>query len=170
MLEHINLASISDPGQLHLQPKKSGHTKNPTQLIYNDISHIMVTLGAKIFRGRKEQEAYDRTFAGKYQKMLKKNHFLFFGLPFMLSIVAGSIYLQKFTAVKWEQYDEKYHQLGEEEMLSLIENKRPVDKKNDYYRLQGLLTDHLEKEVHEEYEIVRVARKKEDEPVWSKQQ
>ncbi|KAK6461836.1 cytochrome c oxidase assembly protein COX16, partial [Scheffersomyces coipomensis] len=98
----------------------------------------------------------------------KKNHFLYFGLPFLLSIVAGSIYLQKFTAVKWEKYDEKYRQLGEEEMLSLIENKRPVDKKNDYYRLQGLLNDHVSKEVssNNDYEIVRVKRKKEDEPVW----
>lgn len=128
----------------------------------------MVTLGSKPFRGRSEQAAYDRTFAGRYQQLLKKNHFLYFGLPFLLSIVAGSIYLQKFTAVKWEKYDEKYQQLGEEEMLSLIENKRPVDKKNDYYRLQGLLTDHVEKEVqsNQDYDIVRVKRKPGDEPVW----
>lgn len=128
----------------------------------------MVFLGNKIFRGKKEQEAYDKTFAGKYQKLLRKNHFLFFGLPFLVSIVAGSIFLQRFTSVKWEQYDNKYKQVGEEEMLNLIENKRLVDKKNDYYRLQGLLADHLEKEVqtNDDYEIVRVARKKEDEPVW----
>ena len=127
----------------------------------------MAYLGNKPFRGKKEQEAYDRTFAGRYQKLLRKNHFLYFGLPFILSIVAGSLYLQKFTAVKWEKYDERYRQVGEEEMLSMIENKRPVDKKNDYYRLQGLLQDH-EKEVssNDDYEIVRVKRKKEDEPVW----
>ncbi|ODV76935.1 uncharacterized protein CANTADRAFT_57660 [Suhomyces tanzawaensis NRRL Y-17324] len=128
----------------------------------------MVYLGNTIFRGKKEQEAYDKTFAGRYQKRLRANHFLYFGLPFMLSIVAGSIYLQKFTSIKWERFDDKYRQLGEDEMLNLIENKRPVDKKNDYYRLQGLLTDHLEKEVksNDDYEIVRVKRKKEDEPVW----
>lgn len=47
-------------------------------------------------------------------------------------------------------------------MLSLIENKRPIDKKNDYYRLQGLLDDHLNKEVssNDDYEMVRVARKR----------
>lgn len=127
----------------------------------------MVQLGSKPFRGKKEQAAYDRTIAGRYQILLRKNHFVFFGLPFLLSIVAGSLYLQKFTSVKWEKYDEKYRQLGEEEMLSFIENKRPVDKKNDYYRLQGLLQDH-ENEVssNDDYEIVRVKRKKEDEPVW----
>lgn len=128
----------------------------------------MVTLGSKPFRGKAEQAAYDKTFAGRYQLLLKKNHFLFFGLPFLLSVVAGSIYLQKFTAVKWEKYDEKYRQLGEEEMLNMIEKKRPVDKKNDYYRLQGLLNDHVEKEVqsNEDYDIVRVQRKPGDEPVW----
>ncbi|KAK6453622.1 cytochrome c oxidase assembly protein COX16, mitochondrial [Scheffersomyces xylosifermentans] len=128
----------------------------------------MVFLGSKVFRGKSAQAAYDKTFAGRYQKLLNKNHFFYFGLPFMLSIVAGSIYLQKFTSVKWERYDNKYRQVNEEEMLSLIENKRPIDKKNDYYRLQGLLTDHLEKEVssNDDYEIVRVKRKKEDEPVW----
>jgi len=128
----------------------------------------MVYLGNRPFRGKSEQAAYDKTFAGRYEKLLRKNHFLYFGLPFMLSIVAGSIYLQKFTSVKWERYDEKYRQLGEEEMLSMIENKRHVDKRDDYYRLQGLLTDHMEKEVqtNDDYEIVRVKRKPGDEPVW----
>lgn len=125
----------------------------------------MVYLGATPFRGKKEQEAYDRTFAGKYYKLLRKNHFLYFGLPFMLSIVAGSFYLQRFTALKWERWDNKYQQVNEEEMLGMIENKRKFNKKDDYYRLQGLLDDHS-LDVSEDYEIVRVARKKEDEPVW----
>ena len=125
----------------------------------------MANLGNRVFRGKKAQEAYNRTFAGRYQILLKKNHFVFFGLPFLLSIVAGSLYLQKFTSVKWERYDEKYRQLGEDEMLSMIERRRPVDKKEDYYRLQGLLKQH-EEEVGDDYEMVRVKRKKEDEPVW----
>lgn len=140
-----------------------------TLLIFPESSaHRMVHLGNKIFRGKREQEIYDKSFAGKYQKLLRKNHFIYFGLPFLLSIFAGSLFLQKFTTIKWERYDEKYRQLNEEEMLSLIENKRPIDKKNDYYRLQGLLDDHLNKEVssNDDYEMVRVARKKEDEPVW----
>lgn len=125
----------------------------------------MANLGNRVFRGKKEQAAYNRTFAGRYQRLLQKNHFVFFGLPFLLSIVAGSLYLQKFTSVKWERYDEKYRQLGEDEMLSMIANRRPVDKKEDYYRLQGLLQEHSDT-VSDDYEIVRVKRKKEDEPVW----
>lgn len=125
----------------------------------------MVYLGNQPFRGKKEQAAYEKSFAGRYYKLLRKNHFLFFGLPFMLSIVAGSLYLQKFTALKWERFDEKYRQMGEEEMLTMIENKRSFDKRDDYYRLQGLLKDHSQ-DVNDDYEIVRVKRKKEDEPVW----
>ncbi|CAI5756320.1 unnamed protein product [Candida verbasci] len=125
----------------------------------------MVLFGNQPFRGKKEKEAYEKTFAGKYQKLVKKNHFLYLGLPFMLSIVAGSIYLQKFTSVKWERYDNKYRQLNEEEMLNLIENKRTFDKKNDFYRLQGFLVDN---KVNDDYDMVRVKRKPEDEPVWDK--
>ncbi|EGV63072.1 Cytochrome oxidase assembly [Yamadazyma tenuis] len=124
----------------------------------------MVYLGNHVFRGKKAQQAYDKTFAGKYQRLLQRNHFLYFGLPFMLSIVAGSIYLQNFTAVKWEKYDAKYRQLNEAEMLDMIENKRKVDKKNDYYRLQGFVDEQKDNDF--DYEMIRVKRKKEDEPVW----
>lgn len=127
----------------------------------------MVYLGKTPFRGKKEQAAYDKTFAGRYRKLLRKNHFVYFGLPFILSIVAGSLYLQKFTALKWERFDAKYQQINEDEMLSMIEKKRSFDKKDDYYRLQGLLKDHGS-DVSEDYDIVRVSRKKEDEPVWWK--
>ncbi|CCE72914.1 Piso0_000517 [Millerozyma farinosa CBS 7064] len=126
----------------------------------------MVYMANRPFRGKKEQEAYERSIPGQYQKLLRKNHFLFFGLPFLLSIVAGSLYLQKFTSVKWERYDEKHRQLEEDEMLSMIENRRPVNKRDDYYRLQGLLKDHQQEVANDDYEIVRVKRKKEDEPVW----
>lgn len=125
----------------------------------------MVYLGNRVFRGKKEQAEFEKTIAGKYQKLIRKNHFLYFGLPFMLSIVAGSIYLQKFTSVKWERYDEKHQQVSEDEMLKLINNRRSFDRKDDFYRLQGLLQDHNEN-IKDDYDIVRVQRKKEDEPVW----
>lgn len=125
----------------------------------------MVYFGHQPFRGKSEQQAYERSFAGRYMALVRRNHFLYFGLPFMLSIVAGSIYLQKFTALKWERFDNKYRQMNEDEMLSVIGNRRTVDKRDDYYRLQGLLKDHSA-DVSDDYEMVRVQRKKEDEPVW----
>ncbi|RLV89633.1 Cytochrome c oxidase assembly protein COX16 mitochondrial [Spathaspora sp. JA1] len=128
----------------------------------------MAVFSNNIFRSKKAQQEYERSFAGKYQKLIKRNSFLYFGLPFMLSIVAGSLYLQKFTAIKWERYDEKYRQLGEEEMLNMIEHKRVFDKKDDFYRLQGLLTEHEKDVGTNDYEMVRVKRREEDEPVWNK--
>lgn len=125
----------------------------------------MAKLGSKPYRSKEAQAAYERSIAGRYMKLLRKNHFLFFGLPFMMSIVAGSIYLQKFTAIKWEKFDEKYKQLTEKEALSVLENKREFNPKEDYYRLQGFLKEHNE-QISDDYEMVRVARKKEDEPVW----
>lgn len=125
----------------------------------------MVYFGNNVYRGKRAQLAYDKTVAGKYQNLVRKNHFLYFGLPFMLSIVAGSLYLQRFVELKWERFDDKYQQLHEEEMLGLIDNRRSFDKRDDYYRLQGLLQDHS-KDVSTDYEMVRVERKAEDEPVW----
>lgn len=119
----------------------------------------------KAFRSAKEKLSYDKTLVGIYMKLLKKNHFVFFGLPFMLSIVAGSIYLQKFTSVKWEQYDQKYQEYTEREALSLLKNRREFSPKEDFYRLQGFLKDHVD-EISDDYEMVRVDRAKEDEPVW----
>ena len=123
--------------------------------------------GNRVFRGKKRAGSLRQNVGRQIRQARKENHFYFWS-SFLVSIVAGSIYLQKFTSVKWEKYDEKYQQLGEEEMLNLIENKRTVDKKNDYYRLQGLLNDHTN-QVADDYEIVRVQRRKEDEPVWDRQ-
>lgn len=128
----------------------------------------MVYFGNNVFRGKKAQEAYNKTFAGKYQSLIKKNHFLYFGLPFMISIVIGSLYLQRFTSVKWEKYDEKYRQLNENEMFDLIQEKRTFNKKKEWYRLQGLVLEDFQKKSNDDfdYEMIRVKRKKEDEPVW----
>lgn len=136
----------------------------------------MVYLGSNIFRGKKAQEAYNKTISGRIQLLIKKNHFLYFGLPFMLSIVVGSVYLSNFTAIKWEKYDLKHYQMNESEMLNMIENKRSVDKKKDWYKLQGFTMDDLKQREDKkklekgnddlDYEMIRVKRKKEDEPVW----
>lgn len=78
----------------------------------------------------------------------------------MLSIVAGLIFLQNFTLVRWEQHDDKYRQMGENEMLGMVKGRRKMNAKDDYYRLQGLTEPSID------YEMVRIPRKKEDEPVW----
>lgn len=111
-----------------------------------------MAFGNKSFMGKAERQAYEKSFVGKYEKLVKKNSFLFFGLPMMLSIALGSVFLTNFTAVRYERRDAKVKELDEEEALNLIENRRKVDIKDEYYKLQGLLDE------HQEWEPKRVER------------
>lgn len=129
----------------------------------------MVTLGTRVFRGKAEQAAYEKSFGGRYMKLLKRNHFLYFGLPFLALIVAGLIYLQNFTQVKWDRYDDKYRQMEEDDMLGMIKNRKTVDRKSAYYKLQAYAQQYeSETKASDDYEMVRVKRRPEDEPVWDK--
>lgn len=116
-------------------------------------------ISGRKFRSRKEQLAYDASIAGRYQKLLKKNPFLYFGLPFCSLIVLGSYWLSGFTAVKYEQADRKIQELQEEDLVKMKTSQRKFDLKEEYYRLQGL--------AEEDWEPVRVPRGEgESENVW----
>jgi cytochrome c oxidase assembly protein subunit 16 len=104
------------------------------------------------FMGKKEKLAYEKSFVGKYEKLVKKNSFLYFGLPMMLSIALGSVFLTNFTAMRYERRDEKVKEMNEDEALNMIENRRKVDIKDEYYKLQGLLDE------HQDWEPKRVER------------
>lgn len=106
--------------------------------------------GNKVFRSAKQQAAFERSLAGKYQRLLKKNPFLFFGVPFCGMIVIGSYWLAGFTAVKYEREDRRIHEFNEEDILKLRKKQRKIDVKEEYYRLQGL--------ADEDWEPVRVER------------
>lgn len=115
--------------------------------------------GNKVFRSARQQAAFERSFAGRYQMLIKKNPFIFFGVPFCGMIVLGSYWLAGFTAVKFEREDRRIHELNEEDMLSLKKKQRKVDVKEEYYRLQGL--------ADEDWGPVRVERfEGESENVW----
>lgn len=111
-----------------------------------------IMFDSKTFMGKREREAYEKSFVGRYQKLVKKNSFLYFGLPMMLSIALGSVLLSNFTALRYERRDEKVKEMNEEDALSMINNRRKVDIKDEYYKLQGLL------EEHEDWEPKRVER------------
>lgn len=118
-----------------------------------------MSIGGKKFRSRREQLAYEVSLAGKYQKRMSKNPFLYFGLPFCGLIVLGSYWLAGFTAVKYEQQDRKIQELNEEDLIKMKTNQRPFDMQEEYYRLQGV--------IDEDWEPVRVPRLKgESENVW----
>ncbi|KAG7879022.1 hypothetical protein KL905_003583 [Ogataea polymorpha] len=112
----------------------------------------MGTFSNKTFRSKRQQAEYERSFIGRYQALVKKNSFLYLGLPMMLSVAFGSVILSKFTALRYEQRDEKVKELDEQQALDLAKKKRKVDIKEEYYKLQGLLDE------HENWEPKRVER------------
>lgn len=115
--------------------------------------------GGKKFRSKKQQLAYEASLAGRYQKLLARNPFLYFGLPFCGLMVAGSYWLSAFTAIKYEREDNRIQEVTEEEIIKMKTNKRPFDIKEEYYRMQGI--------GEQEWEPVRVKRLKgESENVW----
>ncbi|OCK82204.1 cytochrome c oxidase-assembly factor COX16 [Lepidopterella palustris CBS 459.81] len=76
-------------------------------------------------------------FAAKYRFHLRKHPFLLFGLPFVVTIVAGSFFLTPATALRYERHDRKVRQLTTEETLSLGKNRRKVDIREEYYRIMS---------------------------------
>lgn len=121
----------------------------------------MGIFGGKTFMSKRQQDERNKTFIGKYEKLVKKNSFLYLGLPMMLSVAFASVLLSNFTAVRYEMRDEKVREVNEEEALSMVRNRRTVDIKDEYYKLQGLV------EQNQDWEPKRVERLKgESENRW----
>ncbi|KAF2712356.1 cytochrome c oxidase assembly protein COX16, mitochondrial [Pleomassaria siparia CBS 279.74] len=77
------------------------------------------------------------TIAAKYRKSLQRHPFLLFGLPFLTTIVAGSFFLTPATALRYERHDRKNQRVTHEEAMGLGQNRRKVNMKDEYYRLQA---------------------------------
>ncbi|CAD6443789.1 c4db6342-98d9-4f5f-bfa1-2fc39a2a0af0 [Sclerotinia trifoliorum] len=91
----------------------------------------MAVFGSKKFRGA----AHSNTFAAKYRSALAKHPFALFGLPFILTMVAGSFFLTPATAVRYEKHDKRVKRLSKDEELGIGKTGRRVDMKEEYYRL-----------------------------------
>lgn len=70
-----------------------------------------------------------------YRRQLTRRPFLSFGLPFILTIVAGSFALTPAAAIRYEMHDRKVQQVAQEEALGLGKNRHRFDVQEDYYRL-----------------------------------
>jgi cytochrome c oxidase assembly protein subunit 16 len=75
------------------------------------------------------------TLASRYRSSLSKHPFLLFGLPFILTMVAGSFFLTPATAVRYEKHDRRVRRMTQEEALEVGGKRRKVDMKEEYYRL-----------------------------------
>ncbi|KAG5368869.1 Cytochrome c oxidase assembly protein COX16 [Yarrowia sp. C11] len=105
------------------------------------------------FKTKKQQQAWNKTLAGRYYNNMVKRPFLFFGLPFLTTIYVASVYFAEFTAYRYELQDGKVKALSEEEALKLEKGRRKVDIKDEFYRLQQLGKQ-------DDWEQVRVPRMK----------
>lgn len=93
----------------------------------------MAGLGNKRYMSPKQFEQWKKTPYGRYSTALKKHPFWLFGLPFVATIFFGSVYLSEFTQVRYSARDKKVQMLDEEEALSIGQNKRKVDMRDEYY-------------------------------------
>jgi hypothetical protein len=69
----------------------------------------------------------------RYRAALNRHPFLLFGLPFLLTMLAGSFFLTPATAMRYERHDRKMRRLTREEELSVGRNRRKVDIREEYY-------------------------------------
>ncbi|KAL2866813.1 cytochrome c oxidase assembly protein COX16 [Aspergillus lucknowensis] len=93
-----------------------------------------------------------------YRSRLPKHPFLFFGLPFVMIIVAGSFALTPAAALRYERYDRKVKHLSQEEAMDLglkgpdgeegikrNPRRRIIgDDREEYYRLMAKDLDNWE--------------------------
>lgn len=89
----------------------------------------MAVFPSKKFKSASEANA---DAAARYRSALSRRPFLYFGLPFMAIIVAGSFVLTPATAVRYEKHDRKVKQLSKEDELAVRKNPRKVDWRDEY--------------------------------------
>lgn len=96
----------------------------------------MPTFSSKKFR----PTTYQDRLAAAYRARMSRHPFLLFGLPFILTMVAGSFFLTPATALRYERYDKKVKQMSREEELGFRERgkegaRKVWDINEEYYRL-----------------------------------
>lgn len=73
------------------------------------------------------------TVGAQYRRLLAKHPFALFGLPFIVSVVAGSFFLTPATALRYEKNGRKVKRLSQDEAMGLGKNSRKVDLNEEYY-------------------------------------
>ncbi|KAF8498358.1 cytochrome c oxidase assembly protein COX16-domain-containing protein [Gautieria morchelliformis] len=77
-------------------------------------------------------------------------HPSWFGIPFVLLIVAASFGLQNLTQTRYELQARRVHEVSEEEQLKLKKNRKKIDLREEYFKLRA--------KPNEDWESVRVPR------------
>ncbi|KAG0228171.1 cytochrome c oxidase assembly protein COX16-domain-containing protein [Mortierella sp. GBAus27b] len=87
--------------------------------------------------------------ADKFSQAIKKRPFLYFGLPFVATVVGGSFLLSELTATKYDVHENKTKAMTKEEGLKLSKGRRKLNLQEEYWRLQA-------QDIDDDWEIKRV--------------
>ncbi|GAA5873024.1 hypothetical protein JCM8547_000009 [Rhodosporidiobolus lusitaniae] len=68
---------------------------------------------------------------------LRRRPFLLFGLPFLTVLVGSSFALSSFTQTRYDYRDQKVTAMSKEEELGMRRDRRKVDVREEYYRMQS---------------------------------
>lgn len=102
----------------------------------------MAVFGSRPFRAH-------ATVPDNIGRVLKK-HPSYFGVPFVLLMVVGSFALSTFTQTRYDLHEKRVTQISKEQELHMSKNRRHVDIREEYFRLQA--------KEDEDWEPVRVPR------------
>ncbi|GJN94560.1 hypothetical protein Rhopal_007643-T1 [Rhodotorula paludigena] len=69
---------------------------------------------------------------------LRRQPFLFFGLPFLATVVLASFALSSFTQTRYDLRDHKVQTVSKEEELGMRKDRRKIAVREEYYRMQAL--------------------------------
>jgi len=72
----------------------------------------------------------------RVKRPIQRSPFLLFGLPFVGGIVGMSFLLSRFTQTRYDHAEAKVQTMDAEEALALRADRRRVDIREEYYRLQ----------------------------------
>ncbi|KAJ3195657.1 Cytochrome oxidase assembly [Entophlyctis luteolus] len=91
----------------------------------------------------------------------QQRHFVFFGLPFLATMVASTQVLASLMQTKFDLKDKKTETLSKEEALKLDTNRKKLDIQEEYFKLA--------QNEEQDWDMVRVPRPKGvDEPIFKK--
>ncbi|KAL5511391.1 COX16 [Sanghuangporus vaninii] len=69
-------------------------------------------------------------------RAVRKNPLLF-GVPFVLLIVGASFAMTPFTQTRYDLQNQKHSSVSREEELGLKKNRKKIDVREEYFRLQA---------------------------------
>lgn len=64
---------------------------------------------------------------------IRRNPTLYFGAPFVLSIVGASFLLTSLTEVRYVRHDAQVRKMNKEEALNLHADRRKIDLREEYF-------------------------------------